>query len=76
MSAPQPPLSAEHKHHGHDTFSYRGWLVSDKRHRRAIAAAFYTFVVPTLLVLFFFVLMHVILALFFVWKIAVHACRQ
>lgn len=74
MSAPNSPPSPDQKHHVHDTFSYRGWLVSDRRHRRAIAAAFYTLVVPTVLLLVFFILMHVILAAYFVWKAVVHAC--
>lgn len=74
MSAPDSPSTSDHKHHTHDTFSYRGWLVSDRRHRRAIAAAFYTLIVPTLLILAFFALMHLFLALYFVWKAVAQAC--
>ena len=46
----------------HDSFSNRGWLLSDKRHKRALAAFFYTFVIPLMIILGIFALLHLFLA--------------
>lgn len=55
---------SEPSHHHRDSFSYRGWLVSDKRHKRALAAIFYTFIVPLILLVGIFIALNFVLAIY------------